>query len=208
MSDADLTAIAERHVRAALGQGVDSRDPAAVRQVLDDRAALLTALRERDGEAALLRPIVEELAAADPLHMRYHGDDQFHDECFYCQAEPSAGEAHDPERCLHERAQAAVRSLSAPAALTSTAPLFVAGYRAGQAIAGHRCGAIIGEKVGAAQEAARLTIETQDRQQRQRLSMELGSSAALSWEEITRRIATLHRERYHFEALARDAGAV
>jgi hypothetical protein len=53
-------------------------------------------------------------------------------------------------------------------------------------------------------EAQRAAAE--DLRRRRALCAEIGVSGALSWEEITRRLRTLHRERFHFETLARDAG--
>lgn len=80
------------------------------------------------------------------------------------------------------------------------------GYREGQRDAGRRAGRAMGlslalRKMSEAQRAA-----DADLRRRRALCAEIGVSGALSWEEITQRLRVLHRERFHFEALARDAG--
>lgn len=145
------------------------------------------------------RAILDALAHQDPLRLRYRDDDEFHDECMYCEAEPSAGEEHDPERCLHLRARAIVASVPRGD--------YATGWREGEHAAGRRAGQEMGRRFRRQQEVQERAAADEDRRRRGKLSGELGSSAVLSWEELTRRIAELHRERYHFEALARDAGS-
>lgn len=80
------------------------------------------------------------------------------------------------------------------------------GVRAGQRIAGRRAGLEMGRRLREREQREAERAAAEDRRRRGLLSGELGSGAALSWEEITQRLRVLHRERFHFEALARDAG--
>lgn len=84
--------------------------------------------------------------------------------------------------------------------------MYEEGRRAGAHAAGRRAGRILGLRLKAQQRAAQERAATEDRRRRALLSAELGESRAMTWEQITKRLADLHRERYHFEALARDAG--
>lgn len=146
-----------------------------------------------------LHSIVHAVADGDPCRLRYRDDDAFHDECVYCEAEPNAGEDHDPQRCLRERARAVL-------AAAPPREGYAAGVREGMRRAGRLAGRRMGLRVKAERAAAQARAAAEDRRRRALLSAELGEGRALSWEEITRRLAELHRERYHFEALARAAG--
>lgn len=145
-----------------------------------------------------LRSVVEALTNTNPIRPSYRGDDAFHDECVYCLAEPDAGEKHTPG-CLHERARAVLTAAPPPGG-------WAAGYREGQHGAGRRAGREMGRRLRLKQREERIRAEKADHRLRARLCAEIGVSGALSWDEITRRLRTLHRERFHFEALARDAG--
>lgn len=85
-------------------------------------------------------------------------------------------------------------------------PAYARGYREGQHDAGRRAGREMGRRLRLKQREERIRAEKADHRLRARLCAEIGVSGALSWDEITRRLRTLHRERFHFEALARDAG--
>lgn len=84
--------------------------------------------------------------------------------------------------------------------------MYEEGRRAGAHAAGRRAGRILGLRLRDLQQAERQRAAAEDRRRRALLSAELGESRAMTWEQITKRLADLHRERYHFEALARDAG--